>query len=368
MDEKRKVVGGSLRKPGWIKVERRESPSRAMIIIAPIGAVVISLLIGAFMTKLAGGDPAMALDALLLDPFRSKQGLSEIFVKTTPILLAALGVTIAFIAQFWNIGAEGQFLLGAITSAGLAFLVPGLPAIIMLPLMLIAGFAGGALWGVIPAILKARWGTNEVVTTLMMNHIAILLLEYLVAGPWRDPDLLFPWSAQLVVAAQLPHLPGRRLHLGLVIAIIATVVVFVLLRKTILGYEIRVLGANPIAARWTGINITRRLIIVMILSGGLAGIAGMSEVSGVYYRLKSGASLGYGFTAITVALLGRLNPFGVALAAILIATLSIGGQYMQRSLSIPFSLVDTISALIILFMLGSEILSRYRLRFTLRGT
>jgi simple sugar transport system permease protein len=245
--------------------------------------------------------------------------------------------------------------------------IGSLPAAIVLPTVVIAGFVGGAIWGIVPALLKSRFRTNEIVTTLMMNYIAMYLLFYLVHGPWKEPTLNYPWSWRLPAAAVLPGLGGGRIHAGVLLALVALVAVYVLDHHTFWGYEIRFIGANRRAAEGAGINISRSLILLMAVSGGLAGLAGMGEVCGLRLRLLEEISLGYGFTAITAALLGRLEPISVAISSVFLAFLAVGGQYVQRAMNIPYSFIEAISALLVLGVLLGRLLTEYQLVTRQRG-
>jgi simple sugar transport system permease protein len=305
---------------------------------------------------------------MFLGAFGSKYSLSETMVKAIPLMLCGLGVSIAFRMLFWNIGAEGQLAVGGIAAAGVAlFGAERLPAAVLLPAMLVAGFAAGALWGLVPALLKAFIRVNEIITTLMMNYIAILWVEYLFYGPWKDPaGYGFPGTAQFPETAWLPRLPGTRLHLGLAFAIVAAIFIWLVLGRTKWGYEIRVIGENPRAATYAGISLMRNIILVMVLSGGLAGLAGMAEVSGIAHRLQKGLTVGYGYTAIIVAWLGKLNPWGVLLVAILLAGLLVGGDQIQITMQLPAAVALILQGAILFFMLGGELFTRYRLRLEWR--
>jgi general nucleoside transport system permease protein len=345
------------------RFEKREMPSKWMMWLSPIFAVILSLVLGGFISFGLGLNPLQVYRGMFEGIVQSRLGWSEVLVKLSPILLSGLGVAIAFRASFWNIGAEGQIFMGAIFAFGMASIVGDLPSILAILLVLIAGFVGGGLWGIIPALLKLRFSTNEIVTTLMMNYIAQYALFYLVHGPWKMPQYLYPWSWPIPDSTILPRLFGTRIHLGLLFGLISVVLIYILLKKTFFGYEIKFLGGNIQASRAAGIRVGLTLVLVMLISGGLSGIAGMSEVTGLHYRLKEEISLGYGFAAITAALLGRLNPIGTLFGALVLSILVIGGQYVQRTLSLPFSYVDIIIALVVLFLLIGWQLSNYKIVF-----
>jgi ABC-type uncharacterized transport system permease subunit len=347
-----------------LKIEKRLTPSRTASFLVPFISLLLALIFGGIILLMAGANPLTTYKAMFLGAFGSKYSLSETMVKAIPLMLCGLGVSIAFRMLFWNIGAEGQLAVGGIAAAGVAlFGAEWLPAAVLLPAMFVAGFVAGALWGLVPALLKAFIRVNEIITTLMMNYIAILWVEYLFYGPWKDPaGYGFPGTAQFPEAAWLPRLPGTRLHLGLALGIVAAVFIWLVLRRTKWGYEIRVIGENPRAATYAGISLMRNIILVMVLSGGLAGLAGMAEVSGIAHRLQKGLTVGYGYTAIIVAWLGKLNPWGVLLVAILLAGLLVGGDQIQITMQLPAAVALILQGAILFFMLGGELFTRYRLR------
>ncbi len=349
-------------------IEKRQDYSRLTAFLVPIASVVLALLAGAVLLALAGANPLTTYKAMALGAFGGKYNVSETMVKAIPLMLCGLGVSVAFRMLFWNIGAEGQLAVGGIAASGVAlFWANRIPAPLLLPAMIVAGFLGGALWGLIPALLKAYLRVNEIITTLMMNYIAILLVEHLFYGPWKDPQGYgFPGTAQFPQAAWLPRLPGTRFHLGVIFAVVAALFIWIVLRRTKWGYEIRVIGENPRAAHYAGINIVRNVILVMVLSGGLAGLAGMSEVAGISHRLQKGLSVGYGYTAIIVAWLGKLNPWGVLVVAILLAGLLVGGDQIQITMQLPAAVALVLQGAILFFVLGGDLFTKYRIRLERR--
>ncbi len=349
-----------------LRLEKRLTPWRAAAILVPLVSIFLALAAAAALLALVGADPWTTYKAMALGAFGGKYNLTETLVKAIPLMLTGLGVAVAFRMQFWNIGAEGQLVMGGFAAAGVALFLPealpGLPSWLLLPLMGLAGFAMGALWGLVPALLKAYLSVNEIITSLMLNYVAILWVEYLFVGPWKDPKGFgFPGTAQFVEAAWLPRLVGR-VHLGLIIALVAAVVLWLVLARTKWGYEIRVIGENPRAARYAGISLARNIILVMILSGGLAGLAGFGEVAGISHRLQKGLAVGYGYTAIIVAWLGRLQPASIVLVAILLAGLLVGGDQLQITMGLPASVALVLQGLILFFVLGGNIFIDYRLR------
>jgi len=350
-----------------VKIERRLTPSRALSYLVPLGSLLLALLFGAVILWLAGADPWETYRAMILGAFGSTYALSETIVKAIPLMLCGLGVSVAFLMRFWNIGAEGQLAMGGFAAAGVALFLPqrfpSIPSWALLAVMFIAGFLAGALWGLLPALLKAHLRVNEIIITLMMNYIAILWIEYLFYGPWKDPQGYgFPGSAPFPKTAWLPRWPGMRVHLGLLFAIIAAVFIWIILLRTRWGYEIRVIGENPRAAVYAGINLRRNIILIMILSGGLAGIAGMSEVAGISHRLQKGLTVGYGFTSIIVAWLARLNPWGVLLVAVLMAGLLVGGDQIQITMGLHAAVAQILQGALLFFMLGGTLLTQYRIK------
>lgn len=348
-------------------IEKRE-PSRFIAFLVPIASVVLALLAGAVLLAAAGANPWVTYKAMAIGAFGGKYNISETMVKAIPLMLCGLGVSVAFRMLFWNIGAEGQLAVGGIAASGVAlFWADRIPAPLLLPAMVVAGFLGGALWGLIPALLKAYLHVNEIITTLMMNYIAILWVEHLFYGSWKDPHGYgFPGTAQFPKAGWLPRLPGTRFHLGVVFAVVAALFIWMVLRRTKWGYEIRVIGENPRAANYAGINIVRNIILVMLLSGGLAGLAGMSEVAGISHRLQKGLTVGYGYTAIIVAWLGKLNPWGVLLVAILLAGLLVGGDQIQITMQLPAAVALVLQGAILFFVLGGDLFTKYRIRLERR--
>lgn len=347
-----------------IIIEKRQDYSRLIAFLVPIVSVILALLAGAVLLALAGANPWQTYKAMAIGAFGGKYNISETMVKAIPLMLCGLGVSVAFRMLFWNIGAEGQLAVGGIAASGVAlFWADRLPAPLLLPTMVVAGFLGGAVWGLIPALLKAYLRVNEIITTLMMNYIAILWVEHLFYGPWKDPQGYgFPGTAQFPKTAWLPRLPGTRFHLGMALAVVAAVFIWIVLRRTKWGYEIRVIGENPVAANYAGISIVRNIILVMLLSGGLAGLAGMSEVAGISHRLQKGLTVGYGYTAIIVAWLGKLNPAGVLVVAILLAGLLVGGDQIQITMQLPAAVALVLQGAILFFVLGGDLFTKYRIR------
>lgn len=339
----------------------RSGPVRAILEMA--GALGAALAVGAVLMLVAGANPIVGYGAMLDGAFGSVNNLAEVLVKAIPLLLAGLGIAVAFRAGYWNIGAEGQLLMGATAAAWVGLLAEGWSPAGTLLLVLLAGFAVGALWGLIPGVLRARFGASEIIVTIMFNYIAFLGVNYLVtAGPIAETGRFLPQTDPIAWSATLPViLEPTRLHAGLFIAMAAVGAMYWFLVRSTWGYRVRVVGANPEAARYGGVSVGKTWVLVSVLAGGLAGLAGMAEVSGTHHRLYDDVSAGMGFTAIVIALLGHLHPVGVAVAAVLFAALHVGAHAMQRVTGVPVTLVYVIQALVVLFFLGRAALGHGQL-------
>jgi ABC-type uncharacterized transport system permease subunit len=356
--------------PFKLTLEKRvEDVPKWMPAATSIGAVVIAFFISGIILKLIGGQPLLVGRYFYEATFGSWAAISDTLVKATPLILTGLAVTVAFTMKLWNIGAEGQFYIGAF-AASLVVLVPLVPPesplIVTIGAMIVMGMLGGAAWGFIPGFLKARFSVNEIITTLMLNYIAILWNNFWIFNKWSDAGFqmtpTFPktaWLPRLTdYARQYPGLSGMTLHFGFIIALVATVIVWWILKRSKWGYEIKLTGDNPHAARYAGVNITRNIVLVMMLSGALAGLAGMTEITGVVHRLQERISPGYGFTAIIIAWLAKLNPFAVVLVSILFGALIVAGREIQ-----PSGLAQLLQGIILFMVISSEFLLRYRVRF-----
>jgi simple sugar transport system permease protein len=344
----------------------------AMLI--PLLAILTAVVLGGIIIVLVGGNPFLAYAGLLQGSFGSVRALSETSVWATPYIFAGLAVALAFKGGLFNIGAEGQLALGAVASALIGYALPGwlgfdLPKIIHLPFAILVGMAAGAIWAGIVGFLKAYTGGHEVINTIMMNYIALNTISFLLNGPMkdRDPNNVIARTPLIADSARMPVIfDGLRVHWGFVLALLAAFLVWWMLNKTTLGFEIRTVGLNPDAAKYAGINVKRTIILTMALSGMLAGMAGALEVTGLNYRHELGFSIGYGFDAIAIALLGKSHPLGVVLAAILFAAMRNGATRMQFLTQLPVDLISMLQALILLLVAADAII-RYVYRIRAQG-
>lgn len=326
-------------------------------------SVIVALLVVAIMISASGINPLKAYQALVKGSLGSVNGISETLVRATPLIFIGLGIAIAFRGGMWNIGGDGQLYLGALGATIVGVYLPPTPPVIHISISLLSGFIFGALWAAIPGYLKMKRGTNEIVVTIMLNYLATFLISYLLSGPLKDDTRLIPIPQTRLIAetAVLPRLiPLTRIHAGFLIAIAAAFVVWLIIERSVLGYEIKAVGENAEAARYGGINVFRTGFIAMVLSGGFAGIAGMSEISGVHHYLMNGISPGYGFLAIAVALFGGLNPLGVVFSAMFFGALMVGAESMQRAVGVPAATIYLLEGLVVIFVLARRVLSRHR--------
>ena len=335
-------------------------PPALVSVAGPVVGTILGLLIGAALIMIAGADPIASYKTMLLGAFGGKRQITETLLKTTPLLLIGLGLAAAFRARVWNIGGEGQYYMGALAGGLIALNFPQWPRPVLLVTMLLAGLAGGALWASIPALLKVRVGMNEIISTLMLNYIAILFVTYLARGPLQEPGGYLPMSALFPEATRLPAIPGTRIHSGVFLVALLVPLIYVLLWHTPLGFRLRAVGSRMSVARYAGFNVEGAIVFVLLLSGALAGLSGIMEVSNIHFRLKAGISGGYGFSAVLVALLGRMNPFGVAIAAFFFAALTVGAETMHVLAGLPPELAQAIQAVVVLSVLAVDTALRRR--------
>ena len=344
------------------RLERSPAPAWATALI-PIVAILVTFVITSVFILLADANPFTAYYNFIIVPLSSKFSALEVLVKATPLIFTGIAVTFAFSAGYYNIGAEGQLYAGAVAAAWVGATFTNLPAIIAVPLMLILGFLAGALWALIPAILKVKLKVDEVVTTLLMNSIIMYFVSALLNGHWRDPVTGWPKSPEFFEAARFVQLfPKSRLHLGFVIALIVVVIVYFVIKRTPFGLEMRAVGASKVGAQFAGINVNRTMLIAALVSGGIAGLAGVSEIAGIHYHLISELSGNYGYTGIIAATLGGLNPIGVSVAALFLGLINTGSQTVSRVLGVPVYLGDVVESTLLLVTLGMLVLQNYRIK------
>lgn len=350
-----------------IQLQRRAVPSSAWSIGSPVLALVVTLVLGMLLLTALGHDPVRGLTVFFWDPIRSPYALGELLVKATPLLLIATGLTVAYRSNVWNIGAEGQYLLGAIAATWVALHVSADQGRwVVLPIVL-AGMVGGMVWAAVTAGLRDRFNANEILVSLMLVYVAILLLQYLVYGPWKDPGgYNFPQTRAFDRVTQIPRLfTGSRVSIGWVLALLGVGALWVFLFRTRAGWGQSVSGLAPLAARYAGLSSRRALWTAMLVSGGMAGLAGALEVAGPLGQLTPYVPSGYGFGAIIVAFVGRLHPVGLVLSALLMSMLYIGGELAQSRLGLPKSITGVFQGLLLFSLLACDVLIQHRLSCTL---
>jgi ABC-type uncharacterized transport system permease subunit len=347
-----------------LRLELRPQPSAAWSAASPLLALAITVVIGMALFAALGKDPVAGLRVFFWEPMRDARAWSELLLKATPLLLIGLGLAIGFRSNVWNIGAEGQFIIGAVFASGTALALAG-AAWPVWPVVLLAGVVGGWLWAAITALLRDRFHANEILVSLMLVYVAVQVLNYLVYGPWKDPmGFNFPQTQRFDPQAMVPRLfAGLRLHWGLVMALVAVVAVWVFLFRTRAGFAQQVGGLAPAAARYAGFSSRRALWVAMGVTGALAGLAGALEVAGPVGQLTPHVPVGYGFAAIIVAFVGRLHPLGIVGSALLMSLFYIGGELAQSRLGLPKSITGVFQGLLLLTLLACDTLIHYRLRW-----
>lgn len=350
-----------------IELVKRQQSSSLFSALSPFIALLLTLVAGAIMFLLLGKNPFEALYYFFVEPLLETWSLHELAVKAAPLILIGVGLSICYLSNNWNIGAEGQFILGAIVGSILPVMFPTFQSWIVLPLMLLMGIAGGAAYAFIPGWLKARFNTNEILTSLMLVYVAQLFLDWLVRGPWRNPEgFNFPETRNFHAYAILPEIwpASGRAHWGFIFAIVIALVLWFLLSRTLKGFEVKVIGQSPRAGRFAGFSRARMVIFAFLVSGGLAGLAGVSEVSGAIGQLRPSISPGYGFAAIIVAFLGRLNPLGIIAAGFVLALSYLGGEAAQISIGVSDKVARAFQGMLLFFVLACDTLIHYRIRFS----
>ena len=348
-----------------LKLEQRPQASRWWSYGSPVLALAITVLIGIALFVALGKDPVRGLQVFFWEPIKSPYALGELMVKATPLLLIALGLAVCFRSNVWNIGAEGQFVMGAIAAGGVALLAGPETGSWIMPVVLVAGVLGGMVWAGLVALLRDRFNANEILVSLMLVYVATLVLSYLVFGPWKDPaGYNFPQTKSFAAATQIPRLmAGSRMNIGLLLALASAATLWVFLFRTRAGFALQVGGLAPAAARYAGFSSRRALWTALLISGGAAGLAGALEVAGPIGQLTPYVPAGYGFAAIIVAFVGRLHPVGMVLSAILMSMFYIGGELAQSRLGLPKSLTGVFQGLLLFTLLACDTLIAYRIRW-----
>ena len=334
-----------------------------MAVLSPLIAIGLTIASMAVIFVFYGVNPAEGLFIYFVEPLAEGWSREELVVKATPLVLIAVGLSVAFISNNWNIGAEGQFTVGAITGSMLPILLPQFQTFATLPLMLLMGALGGALYALVPAVLKTRFNTNEILTSLMLVYASLLFLDWIVRGPWRDPMAYgFPNTISFSSFAMLPFIGAGRLNASALVALAVVLILAVLLARTLKGFEIRVLGESPRAGRFAGFSAKRMTVFAFVVSGGLAGLAGIMEAASVIGKLQPVISPGYGFTAIIVAFLGRLNPIGILIAGFVVALSYLGGEAIQSGLQVSSKMAQVLQGMLLFFVLACDSFILYRIR------
>ncbi len=346
-----------------LRLEARPQPSAVWGTASPILAVFITMAIGVLLFSALGKDPVRGLQVFFWDPIKTPYALSELMVKATPLLIIALGLAVCFRSNVWNIGAEGQFVIGAVTASGVALMADSQTGSWIIAAVLLAGVAGGMLWAAITAFLRDRFNANEILVSLMLVYVAIQLLNFLVYGPWKDPQgYNFPQTKTFEAVTQMPRLmDGSRITIGLILALVGAGAVWVFLFRTYAGFAQTVGGLAPAAARYAGFSSRRALWTALLISGGAAGLAGALEVAGPIGQLTPYVPAGYGFAAIIVAFVGRLHPVGMVFSAILMSMFYIGGELAQSRMGLPKSITGVFQGLLLFTLLACDTLIAYRL-------
>ncbi len=350
-----------------IRLEARPEPSKFWTYGSPVLALLMTVVIGVLLFALLGKDPVKGLQVFFWEPVKSLNALSELMVKATPLLIIALGLAVCFRSNVWNIGAEGQFVMGAVAAGGVALLADKATGPWIIPAILLAGMLGGMVWAGIVAWLRDSFNASEILVSLMLVYVADMVLSYLVFGPWKDPNgYNFPQTKTFEAVTQIPRLMvGSRVNIGIFLALLGVVGLWLFLFRTYAGFKQEVSGLAPAAARYAGFSSRRALWVALLTSGGAAGLAGALEVAGPIGQLTAYVPAGYGFAAIIVAFVGRLHPVGVVFSAILMSMFYIGGELAQSRLGLPKSLTGVFQGLLLFNLLACDTLMAYRLRFAL---
>ena len=346
------------------RLEKRREPSQFMLYATPVAAVLLTMIVGTVIFSLMGYEGLGAVREIFLTPLTNSYKWQDLGVKAAPLIIIGVGLSIAYRANVWNIGAEGQYVMGGLAATGVALATYSLTGWWILPLMILAGIAGGAAYASIPALLRTRLGVNEILTSLMLTYASVQLIYYLVRAPWKDPmGMGQPQTRIFAEAARLPFvIPTTIVHLGVPIAIVVALAAWFIMSRSVFGYQMRVVGAAPHAARYGGFSENKTIWLALLVSGALAGLAGALEVAGPFQRMSPAFPTNYGFTAIIVAFLGRLNPLGVVFAGIVLAITFVGGEVAQTTMRLPNAATGLFQSMMLFFLLAGDILIRYRIR------
>ncbi|QIB68416.1 ABC transporter permease [Aminipila butyrica] len=343
----------------WLKITKRDNLNKKQETIIRTLAIVLSIVCSGLILVIFGLDPIRIFQSIIEGSLGTELRIQQTIIKAVPLTITALGILVAFKMKFWNIGGEGQIVMGALAAAFVALNFGNLPKPILLVLMAAAAMVAGGFWAFIPAIFKAKMGTNETIFTLMMNYVAIKFVTYLQYGPWMDPNANgFPKVAPFPENAILPTVLG--IHAGWILAILCTVLIYFLMKSTKLGYEITVVGESYETARYAGMNINKIIVVAMLISGGLCGLVGMIQASAIEKTLVAGISSGYGFTAIITAWLARLNAVATLFVCLAFAMLIQGGAYLQLAMNVPSAVASVVEGTVLFFVLGSEFFLQYK--------
>jgi simple sugar transport system permease protein len=347
-----------------VSLEKRKELSRSMLYLTPVIAVALTMLTGAIIFTLIGYDGVAAVWEIFVHPLTDSNRWQDLGVKAAPLIIIATGLSFGFRANVWNIGAEGQYVMGALAGTGVALVTWEMSGPWILPAMLAAGVMGGMGWAAVPALLRTRLGVNEILTTLMLTYVAIQVLYFLMNGPWKDPmGFGFPQTRMFTADQLLPiAVPGTIVHLGVPIALVVALAAWIVMGRTVFGFRIRTVGRAPQAARYAGFDANATVWATLMIGGGLAGLAGVLEAAGPFGQMTPQFPAGYGFTAIIVAFLGRLNPLGIVLAGIVLAVTYVGGETAQTRLGLPDAAAGLFQAMTLFFLLATDVLVRYRIR------
>jgi simple sugar transport system permease protein len=345
------------------KLEKRPQPSRLMLYVTPVAAVALTMVLGAIIFSLIGFDGVGAVREIFVTPLANSLKWQDLAVKSTPLIIIAIGLSIGYRANVWNIGAEGQYIVGGLAGTGVALATWGMTGWWILPLMIVAGVLGGMAYASIPAFLRVKFKVSEILTTLMLTYASVQLLNYLVLGPWINPTGFGQAQTRMFTIDQtLPYIiPGTIVQLGTPIALIVVLVAWLVMSRSVFGFQTRVVGLAPHAARYGGFSENRTIWLALLVSGGLAGLAGVLEAAGPFGRMVPSFPTNYGFTAIIVAFLGRLHPIGIMFAGIVLAITFVGGEVAQTTIGLPYPAVGLFQSLMLFLLLAGDILVRYRL-------